>query len=169
MIEIRSEKPEDIDSIREVNTSAFKQPNEADLVDKLRKNCNNFISLVAEVDDQIVGHILFTPVTIETKNGVIDGMGLAPMAVLPDFQKKGIGARLIEKGIEELKKSNCPFVIVLGHPEYYPKFGFKAASRYGIRSTWEVPDEAFMILKLMDVDLSNYVGVARYRREFDEA
>jgi putative acetyltransferase len=96
-------------------------------------------------------------------------MGLAPMAVLPEFQRQGVGSGLVQAGIEILRESKCPFIIVLGHPEYYPRFGFEPASRYRIRSQWEgVPDPAFMILWL-DKTMTNHVsGVAKYRDEFDE-
>ena len=100
----------------------------------------------------------------------IEGMGLAPMAVLPAWQRQGIGTLLIKRGIEMLKSRSCPFIIVLGHPEYYPRFDFERASNYGIRSQWEgVPDEAFMILILDREAMQGVSGVARYRNEFDEA
>ncbi len=168
MVKVRTENLKDIISIRQVNLAAFEQPIEADLVDKLRNSCKDIISLVAEEDGHIVGHILFTPVKVETKKGIDQGMGLAPMAVLPEYQKKGIGSKLIEKGIEELKNRKCPFVVVLGHSEYYPKFGFEVASMYGVRCKWEVPDEAFMIMILSDLDLSSFSGVVHFRSEFDE-
>lgn len=168
MIKIRSEKLEDINSIRQVNLAAFEQSNEAALVDKLRSNCKDFISFVAEEDNQLVGYIFFTPVKVETKKGIVEGMGLAPMAVLPEYQKKGIGAKLIEKGVEELKNRGCPFVVVLGHAEYYPKFGFEVASKYGIRCKWEVPDEAFMVKILDGSSTASLKGKVKYHSEFDK-
>ena len=127
------------------------------------------LSLVAVQDDQIVGHIMFSPVRIEGQM-TVDGMGLAPMAVLPELQHQGIGLRLVQAGIEILKSRSSPFIIVLGHPEYYPRFGFEPASHRGVRSQWEgVPDEAFMILVLNAEAMSGVQGVARYRDEFDEA
>jgi putative acetyltransferase len=169
-IEIREEIPQDIDAIRAINEQAFGQPQEANIVDKLRANCDGLLSLVALKDDKIIAHILFSPVTIEGIFGMLKGMGLAPMAVLPEFQRKGVGSKLIRAGMEILKKSGFPFVIVLGHPEYYPRFGFEPASRYGIKSQWEgIPDPAFMILWL-DKTITNHVsGVAKYRDEFNEA
>jgi len=169
MVLIREEKKQDIEAIRQVNIKAFGQSQEADIVDKLRNNCSPFLSLVAEVDNKIAGHILFTPVLIETDTGMVEGMGLAPMAVLPEYQKQGIGSNLAIKGLEKVKQSVCPFVIVLGHSDYYPKFGFEPASRYGIRSEWEVPDEAFMVI-LFDKSKSDTIsGIAKYRSEFAEA
>lgn len=173
MICIREEKPEDIEEIRKLNEKtfmqAFGQAPEASLVDRLRENCLNILSLVAAQDDQVVGHIVFSPVKIEGDR-TLDGMGLGPMAVLPEFQHRGIGSRLVQAGIEILKNQGSPFIIVVGHPEYYPRFGFELASHSGIRSQWEgVPDEAFMILILNENALSDIHGVARYSSEFDDA
>jgi len=169
-IKIREEIPQDIDTIRAINEQAFGQPQEANIVDKLRANCDGLLFLVALKDEKIIGHILFNPVTIEGHRSILKGMGLAPMAVLPEFQRHGVGSELVQAGIEILRKSRCPFIIVLGHPEYYLRFGFERASLYGIKSQWEgVPDPAFMILWL-DRTMTNHVsGVAKYRDEFDEA
>jgi len=155
---------------RRINEQAFGQLQEANIVDKLRTNCDGLLSLVALQDEKIIGHILFSPVTIEGSFGMLKGMGLAPMAVLPEFQRQGVGSKLIKAGTEILKTSGCPFIIVLGHPEYYPRFGFEPASRYRIKSQWEgVPDHAFMILGL-DKTMTNHVlGVAKYRDDFNEA
>lgn len=167
---IRREQRGDEEQIRLVNISAFGQPAEADIVDTLRKTCPEGVSLVAKYENRIVGHILFTPVVIETQGKKIWGMGLAPMAVLPELQREGIGSELVWAGLEEMRKARHPFVIVLGHPDYYPRFGFVPASRYGIVSQYEnVPDEAFMILILDEVACKGASGVARYRPEFDTA
>ena len=167
---IRQEIPEDIRDIHALNEQAFGAPEEANIIDKLRDTCEGLLSLVAIEKEKIVGHILFSPVTIEGKHGVVKGMGLAPMAVLPEKQRRGIGTQLVKRGIEDLRKTECPFIIVLGHPEYYPRFGFEIASQYGIKSQWEgVPDEAFMI-RWFDKSMMNHVsGVGRYRDEFSEA
>ena len=170
MFSIREEKPEDIAGIRRVNECAFEKSAETNIVDKLRQNCDKFLSLVAVKDDVVVGHILFSPAVIENNNGQIFGMGLAPMAVLPQYQQQGIGTALIEKGIARLRETDCPFVIVLGHTTYYPRFGFEPACRYGLRSQWEgVPDDAFMIMVLDTNAMQGVDGIARYRDEFDEA
>lgn len=168
MIVIRQEQPQDLKTIREVNRRAFGQRQEADLVDKLRQNYHDLLSLVAVIQNEVVGHILFTPVTIESAARTVQGMGLAPMAVLPEYQRQGIGSKLVRSGIEQLKKRQCPFIIVLGHAEYYPRFDFEPASRYGIRSEWEVEDEAFMILLLNESEMQDISGVARYLPEFAE-
>jgi putative acetyltransferase len=168
MVRVREELPEDIDAIRSVNTRAFGQTQEADLVDKLRRDCSDLLSLVAMRQNEIVGHILFSPVIVESESRTIQGMGLAPLAVSPQYQRQGIGSELIRAGIAELKSRRCPFVIVLGHPQYYPRFGFEPASRFGIRSEWQVPDEAFMILILNESKTQGISGVAKYRLEFAE-
>jgi putative acetyltransferase len=168
MIEIRKEEPRDREAIRQLNLAAFDNGPEAALVDRLRALCEQYLAFVAVEDGVVVGHLLFSPVTVEGSNVV--GMGLAPMAVLPSHQRKGIGSLLVRHGLEFLRKSDCPFVIVLGHPEYYPRFGFKVASKYKLRSQWEgVPDEAFMVIVLNSSAFPKQGGVARYRDEFNDA
>ena len=170
MIIVREERSEDIEAVRMVNETAFGQPAEANIADKLRENCQDRLSLVATQNGAVVGHILFSPARIEEKGKTVQGMGLAPVAVLPSLQRQGIGTHLVLKGMEILKDRGCPFVIVLGYPEYYPRFGFERASLYGIRSQWEgVPDEAFMIRILDHATMKGLAGVARYRDEFDDA
>jgi putative acetyltransferase len=170
MITIREEESGESQEIRIVIQKAFRQTEEADIVDKLRQNCSNRISLVAVSEDQMVGQILFTPATIQAKKGITVGMGLGPMAVLPEFQRQGIGSRLIRAGLNLIERTKYPFVIVLGHPTYYPRFGFVPASRHGIKSEYEnAPDEAFMILVLNPVALEGVSGVAKYRSEFASA
>ncbi len=133
-IRIRREIDEDLPHIRYVNEKAFGGIQEADLIDALRRSGSDLVSLVAARGGRIVGHIQFSPATIEEQGRTVCGMGLAPMALLPDFQKQGIGSAMVRTGLEELKTRDCPFVIVLGHLEYYPRFGFVPASRLGIRS-----------------------------------
>jgi len=170
MISIRKEKAEDAHGIRLVNEKAFGRLQEAELVDKLRLTCPKLLSLIALCEDQLIGHILFSPATIEGVHGVLEGMGLAPVAVLPDDQGKGMGSKLIRSGIDILEKDSCPFIIVLGHPHYYPRFGFEPASKYGIRCQWEgVPDGAFMILWLDKSKMKGVSGIAKYLEEFNEA
>lgn len=170
MISVRTEQPGDTPSIRRVIEQAFGRTQEADVVDKLRSTCAGYLSLVALVDDTLVGHILFSPATIETPDGIIEGMGMAPVSVLPDHQRRGVGYELIRTGLSRLKAQGCPFVIVLGHPEYYPRYGFERASLHNIRCQWgNVPDEAFMILVMDKTALAGVSGVARYRSEWDDA
>jgi putative acetyltransferase len=168
MITIRPERPEDASQVREVNQRAFGQPAEADLVDKLRATGSESLSWVAD-DDRVVGHILFTPVVVDGAGRRVVGMGLAPMAVLPERQRQGIGSQLVTRGLEVLRERGCPFVVVVGHPEYYPRFGFEPASKHGLASQWEgIPDEAFMVLILDSLAMTTVSGVVRYRNEFNE-
>ena len=168
MITIRPERPEDVSQVRHVNELAFGQSAEADLVDRLRQACTDTLSLVAE-DDAVVGHILFTPVVVESAGRQVLGTGLAPMAVLPDRQRQGIGSQLVRRGLDILRERGCPFVVVVGHPEYYPRFGFEPASRHGLASQWEgVPDAAFMVLVMDAHAMARVSGVAKYREEFNE-
>jgi putative acetyltransferase len=168
MIEIREEGTGDQEAIRTLNEAAFENGPEAAIVDRLRASCDNYLSFVAVDQGSVVGHILFTPAILD--NGGLVGMGLAPMAVLPSHQGKGIGSLLVRHGLEYLSQSGCPFIIVLGHPKYYPRFGFERASRYKLRSQWEgVSDEAFMVVVFDGNALPKAGGIARYRSEFDEA
>lgn len=170
MIQIREEEPGDIAAIRMINERAFGRSEEAGIVDRLRLGCPGAISLVAVLEDQVVAHILFSPVTLDSGGTVIRGMGLAPMAVLPEHQRKGIGSQLVQAGLNALRDVGCPFVIVLGHPNYYPRFGFKPASQYGLRSQWDgIPDKAFMVLVFDEARLRGASGVVRYRSEFNDA
>ena len=168
MIEIRKEEPADQGAVHRINEIAFEQGPEAAIVDKLRTSCKEYCSFVAVNQDAVVGHIVFTPVTIDDSD--VTGMGLAPMAVLPSYQNQGIGSSLVRHGLQYLQQCGCPFVIVLGHPEYYPRFGFEPASHYKLKCQWEsVPDEAFMVV-IFDRDvLPREGGIVRYRAEFDEA
>ena len=152
----------DADAIRQVNMEAFGQPQEAQLVDALRGSCNDLLSLVAADGDEIVGHILFSPAFVADVRGV----GLGPMAVSPERQRDGIGSELVRAGLAKLEERGCPFVIVLGHADYYPRFGFERASARGVRCRWDVPDEVFMLLVLDKTAMSGVSGLARYRPEF---
>jgi len=170
VVEVRFERPIDIDEVRLLNDKAFGQLLEGRIVDNLRKSCNRILSLVAISKNKVVGHIMFSPVTIETQEGVIEGMGLAPMAVLPELQNQGIGSILVKEGLRIIRNTSCPFVIVIGHEKYYPRFGFQRASKYGLKSQWKgVPDEAFMAMILKDSVMKGVSGIVKYRDEFDEA
>ena len=166
---IRPEGPEDAARVRLVNELAFGQPAEADLVEKLRHACPDSLSLVAE-DGEVVGHVLFTPVALEGTTRRVVGMGLAPMAVLPDRQRQGIGSQLVRRGLDILRERGCPFVVVVGHPEYYPRFGFEPASKQGLSSQWEgIADAAFMVVVFDTHTMAGVSGVARYMDEFNDA
>lgn len=163
---IREEQPEDISAIRHLNLEAFGQDAEADLVDKLRANGKATLSLVAEENGQVVGHILFSPVTVESSIRSITLQGLAPMAVLPSFQKRGIGGLLVRRGLDLLRKAGHRGIVVLGHPAYYLRFGFVPACTFGIRCEYNVPDEVFMALELQPGGLKDCSGLAKYQPEF---
>lgn len=170
MLKIRKEKKGDESQIHKVNELAFGQPEEANIVDALRETCPEGISLVAELNNEIVGHILFTPAVIESDTILIKGMGLAPMSVLPDYQNQGIGSQLVKEGLKIMKENGTPFIIVLGHPNYYPRFGFVKASKNQIKSEYEgVPEEAFMIIIFDEQNMRGISGIAKYRKEFDAA
>lgn len=165
MISIRHENPEDYEAVYRINELAFEQTGEADLVEKLRA-AEPYISLVAIKDDKIVGHIFFSQVTLEDKE--INALGLAPMAVLPEFQKQGVGSELVKRGLQECKTQGFETVVVLGHPEYYPRFGFVPAKTRGVWCEYPVPDEVFMVLELKTGALEKHSGVFKYRPEFAE-
>ena len=155
MIIIREERQEDREAVRAVNENAFGQPDEA--------------YMVALAGDEIVGHILFSPAKIEGDTKTTEGMGLAPVAVLAERQRRGTGTKLVKRGIEILRSRDCPFIIVIGHAEYYPRFCFARASTHGIRSQWDgVPNEAFLIWILDKATMEGVSGVAMYLDEFDE-
>jgi putative acetyltransferase len=165
---IRDEWPDDAPGIRSLLQAAFSSSVEADLVDRLRASCPDRLSLVAHEGTEVVGHILFTPVVIDTGATRIEGSGLAPMAVLPEQQRAGIGSALVRAGLERLRRAGCPFVVVVGYPEYYSRFGFGPASRQGLRCQWdEVPDEAFMMLVLDPAVAPDLAGLVRYHPAFD--
>jgi len=165
MITIRAETAGDIPAVRRVNELAFGQPDEADLVDALRAAACPHISLVAVSHEQVVGHIFFSPVTLEAEAVAPAIFGLAPMAVLPERQNQGIGSQLVREGLRECQRVGCEVVVVVGHPEYYPRFGFIPASRKGLRCEFTVPDEVFMVAELRPNALSG-PGRVKYRPEF---
>ena len=171
-VEIRYEQSGNEAAIHQVTSLAFESSEfghngEARLIDKLRAEGAASISLVAEIDNRIVGHVLFSPATIEWSNRRCQGLGLAPLSVLPKFQKQGIGGRLITAGLNVAAESSSGFVIVLGHPDYYPKFGFTPASGSNVGCEFEgIPDEAFMIKWLGQPETSEERGLAKYHPVF---
>ena len=163
---IRYEAPEDTAGVRHVNEQAFGQKNEADLVDSLRRSSALELSLVAVEHDQIVGHIAFSPVTVESETSSFQALGLGPMAVLPSHQKRGIGSQLVERGINECEKAGHGIVFVLGHPEFYSRLGFCPSKLYGLRWEHDVPDEVFMVKEIRKGALAGRTGTVKYRPEF---
>lgn len=168
---IRPECPSDYQGIREVNILAFNnQENEAKLVELIRKS-ENFIpelSLVAETEEhEIIGHILISTITLVSDQGKISTLGLAPMAVKPGYQHKGIGSGLVSKGLEACRESGYKHIFVLGHPNFYPRFGFTTSKTYGINPPFHVPDEVFMALELKSGSLSSMQGRIEYPPAFN--
>ncbi len=162
LIEIRPEQPGDIPAIRDLNKRAFEQDQEANIVDALRSNGAVSLSLVATLHDQVVGHIMYSPAEI----GQLTGSGLGPMAVLPEHQRQGVGSKLIAAGNRQLKAAGCPFIVVVGHAEYYPRFGFSPARPLGITCEWDVPDNVFLLLVLDPGKMQGVSGIVKYRHEF---
>lgn len=167
-LRIRTEILDDVPAVHDLNALAFPTDAEANLVDSLRENAHPAISLVAEEDEAIVGHIMFTPVEL-VGNASLNIMGLAPMAVDPARQRCGIGTKLVNEGLSRCSDIGTGAVVVLGHPSYYPRFGFALASAKNIISEYDVPDEAFMILELTTGYLSGAEGTIRYHDAFGEA
>lgn len=168
MITVRAETAEDYSQVRRVNELAFGRPNEALLVDALRESAHPQVSLVALKEEEIVGHIFFSSVSIVSDSASFRALGLGPMAVLPEYQKQGIGSRLVREGLKESQRLNQYIVVVLGHSEYYPRFGFVPASRKGLRCEYQVPDEVFMVAELIPGALGGRQGLVRYRPEFSD-
>jgi putative acetyltransferase len=162
---IRDERTGDGPGVRRVVEQAFGRVDEADLVDRLRLECAAGLSLVAEREGAIAGHIFFSPVTLE-KAPTLAVMGLAPLAVAPAFQRQGVGALLVRRGLEACRRAGGLGVIVLGHPDYYPRFGFVRASHFGLRYEAEVRDEAFMALELTPGAMAGAGGLVRFQDAF---
>ncbi len=167
MLSIRDEKPEDHLAIHAVHTAAFGRAQEGDLVDALRRNNALTISLVAVKDGGIVGHIALSPVMITSDTVTIEALGLAPMAVLPAYQRRGIGSQLVAAGLAACRTTPYGIVVVLGHPHYYPRFGFTTAKPHGIVWEHDAPEEAFMVCEVKEGALGQVQGVVQYRPEFE--
>ena len=171
MITIRPEATEDYAAIREVNTLAFGREVEARLVENLRR-LPDFIpelSLVGIEAGQVVGHILFSPLVIETQEGAVPAVALATLAVRPEFQNQGIGSELVRVGLEKCRNLGHRIVVVIGHPKYYPRFGFSPARAQGLEVPFPVPDEAFLALELVPGALDGVAGMVKYPPPFEEA
>jgi predicted N-acetyltransferase YhbS len=165
---IRHEASSDIDAITKVVTAAFGQADEAHLVEALRDapDFDPELSLIAIEGDAVVGHALLTVIAIETAGGLRPALGLAPVSVAPGWQRQGVGSALTGELLRRARDVGHAAVIVLGLPEYYPRFGFAPASRFGIRAPFDVPDEAFMALELEPRSLAECAGTVRYPPAF---
>jgi len=160
---VRDERPGDVAAVRAVVTDAFGRPDEAHLVDLLRAAGKATVSLVAERDCRVVGHVLFSPVVLD---GAPAAAGLAPLAVLPAAQRQGIGAALVRLGLARCRAAGHGYVVVLGDPAYYGRFGFVAAERFGLGCEYDVTPGAFQVLELAPGALAGHSGVVRYGAEF---
>ena len=171
MTTIRPETAEDYDAIRKVNVLAFGREVEARLVEALRGS-SEFVpelSLVAVEGGRVVGHILFSPLVIETKDGAVPALALAVLAVRPEFQNQGIGSELVREGLERCRSLGHRIMVVVGHPAYYPRFGFSPARARGLEAPFTVPDEAFLVLELVPGALDGVAGTVKYPPPFEEA
>jgi putative acetyltransferase len=166
MITVRPEIPADYDVVHRINESAFGRPEEANLVDALRSVASPQISLVASSEGRVVGHIFFSQVTVESADSSFVALGLAPLAVDPEFQNLGIGSRLVRAGLDACRGTPHTIVFVLGHPGYYPRFGFQPAVPRGFRYEHPAPDDAFMVTELEPGAAAGRNGTVRYLPEF---
>ena len=162
---IRAEEQRDWTAVHAVNVSAFETPAEADLVDALREQAEPLVSLIAEDNGAIVGHIMFSPVSL-SGHAALKIVGLAPMAVAPGHQRNGIGSSLVRAGLEQCRQLGFGAVVVLGHPTYYPRFGFSSSTRFGIGCEYEVPEEVFMLVELEAGFLRDASGRVKYHIAF---
>jgi putative acetyltransferase len=167
---IRTEVPGDVPAIRELNRAAFGRDGEGALVDALRTKGKLLVSLVAVEDGEVVGHAAFSRVAPREASGNGPaGAGLAPMAVSPPLQRTGIGSRLVRAGLEACREAGIGYVVVLGHPDYYPRFGFAPAELFGIACKRDVPPEAFLVRELVPGAIDGVAGIVDYEPEFDGA
>lgn len=160
VIAIRPETSDDRHAVRVVNRLAFGQDDEARLVDALRDGGHARVSLVADEDGLVVGHILFSDLAIVTPAGVVGALALAPMAVVPSHQRRGIGSRLVSEGIRACAGSGHRMIVVVGHPEFYPRFGFSATLAGRLTSPYSGP--ACMAIELVPGALNGVEGEVRY-------
>jgi putative acetyltransferase len=164
---VRSEEPRDHVAVHRLLQAAFGSPAEANLVETLRGAGAVTLALVAELDTEIIGHIVFSPVGLESAPAR-KLIGLGPMAVAPTFQRLGIGASLVRAGLERCQAAGADAVVVVGHANYHPRFGFLPAHRFGLRSEYDVPADVFMAVELVPNSLRHASGLVRYHRAFSE-
>jgi putative acetyltransferase len=165
MVEYRPERPEDVDGIRNVHSLAFAQGAEAALVDRLRAGKALIVSMVAVEGDEVLAHCAFSRVGLEDGGGP-EMFGLGPMGVRPDHQNQGIGSGLVEASLRACKEAGAVAIVCVGHPEYYPRFGFQEATGYGLTCEFPVPEQFFMAIELEDGALDDVTGRIRYSPEF---
>ncbi|MGI9291736.1 MAG: GNAT family N-acetyltransferase [Gammaproteobacteria bacterium] len=160
---IRTQQPADLATICAINEAAFAEHGGTKAFDRFREERTDILSLVAVDEDELVGHVLFSPVSMATPTGPVMGMGLGQLAVTPARQNQGIGTLLGKAGINELRKTDCAYIIVIGHAKYYPRFGFEIGSTHGVKCQWEgIPDETFMVLFTDPARQTSLQGVASF-------
>ncbi len=164
-IRVRPETDADRAAVFAINAAAFPTDAEAQLVDSLRMSADPLVSLVAVDNDDVVGHIMFSTVTLAPFDE-LRLMGLAPMAVSPSMQRSGIGTELVNAGLQRCREQGVGAVAVLGHAEYYPRFGFRPSTQWGIKSEYDVPEDVFMLLELSANYLQPFEGIIRYNAAF---
>jgi len=167
-LKIRPEEPRDVDFIRSVVLRAFRSQNEPLLVDRLREAGAAALSLVAEADGKVVGHVLFSPMRLDPAAEGLSLYGLAPLAVAPEYQKQGIGSRLVRRALDLGLGQRWAAAFVLGSPGYYSRFGFENAGAHALFCEYDVPEEDFMVLPLWRHTLDYLHGVACYHPIFKE-
>lgn len=174
-IKIRQEKPADFEAVFNVIEKSFKHEEFTDhqeqfLVQRLRKSAAFVpeLSLVAEYEKEVIGHILLTKINIKNGRDEFTSLALAPVTVRPEYQKRGIGGRLIEYAHKKATELGFESVILLGHADYYPRFGYKKASEFGIKIPFDAPDEFCMAIELTENGLTGVSGTVEYPKEFYE-
>ena len=165
---IRDEQPADAIAIHDLLTAAFGRETEGRLVERLRGSGKEAVSLVAEDHGRVLGYVLFSGIAVERGERQLPVMALAPLAVLPAFQRLGLGSALVSEGLSRVRGADKTAVLVVGDPRYYGRFGFVPASRFGIRCPFPAPEACFMALELSPGALKGYAGLARYGHEFDD-
>lgn len=170
MLTFTPETDDDISTIRSLVTAAFGRTSEAKLIEAIRASPNFIpeLSLIAAEDGNALGHILFSPIVIESHRGTVPSLALAPLAVMPLHQHQGIGTQLVQAGLSKCRELDHSIIVVLGEPHYYGRFGFQTASQFGIQAPFPVPEQVFMVLELKPGALMNVSGTVRYPAYFDE-
>ncbi|MGH8694782.1 MAG: GNAT family N-acetyltransferase [Burkholderiales bacterium] len=165
---IRKERPEDAEAVGAILVTAFGREAEARLVERLRASGRIVCAMIAEEKGRVLGHVVFSRIAVESADSVIPVLALAPLAVLPAFQRLGIGSALVSAGLERCRLERHARVLALGDPGYYGRFGFVPASRFGLKCPFPAPEEAFMAMELEPGAFAQVSGVVRYGHEFDD-
>lgn len=164
-MQLRSETPDDFDAIRSIHQAAFETDGEAQLVDKLRADACPVISVVAERSGELLGHIMFSPATVVGHPDLMIA-GLGPMAVLPRAQRQGIGSALVQAGLQEARRAGFVAVVLVGHVDFYPRFGFVPANQFRLQCEFDVPADAWMAQELVEDSLAGCAGILNYHPAF---